>query len=182
LFLFVTFLKMGAFMFGGGYAMIPVVRRDLCENTHLLSDEDFVDALSVIQASPGPVAINLATVCGNRIGGVEGAFWAALGAALPSYVFMLAAGMALAGLAGSVVLKAAFAGLRPAVLALIASSMWALRKSCLKGSGDIVLAVLGLISLVVLKVHPGIVVFAAAVGGLLVPHFGIGGNGGGASR
>jgi len=164
--LFWTFLKVGAFTFGGGYAMIPLIRQELCANIRLMSDDDFVDALAVVQCSPGALAINTAVFVGQKLAGTLGALAATLGAALPSFVILLVIAMALGRVTEVQVLERIFAGVRPAVVALIASAALKLSRSAIRGRLDLTIAAVGLVALSILHVHPALVISGAILSGL----------------
>jgi len=164
--LFRTFLKVGAFTFGGGYAMIPLIRQELCANIRLMGDDDFVDALAVVQCSPGAVAINTAVFVGQKLAGTPGALAATLGAALPSFVILLVIAMALGHVTEVQVLERIFAGVRPAVVALIVSAALKLSRSAVKSRLDLMVTAIGLIALSVLHVHPALVISGAILSGL----------------
>ncbi|MDP2859711.1 MAG: chromate transporter [Bacillota bacterium] len=164
--LFWTFLKVGAFTFGGGYAMIPLIRQELCANVRLMGDDDFVDALAVVQCSPGAVAINTAVFVGQKLAGTPGALAAAAGAALPSFVILLAIAMVLGRVTQVQLLERIFTGVRPAVVALIASAALKLSRSAIKSRLDLVVAAIGLIALSVLHAHPAVVIIGAILAGL----------------
>ncbi|HPP32309.1 MAG TPA: chromate transporter, partial [Soehngenia sp.] len=87
--LFITFFKIGAFTFGGGYAMIPIMEREIVENKKLIDDEEFTDMLALAQASPGPVAVNTSIFIGYKIKGLMGALSSLLGTVLPSFLIIL---------------------------------------------------------------------------------------------
>ncbi len=164
--LFWTFLKVGAFTFGGGYAMIPLIRQELVSVRRLMSDDDFVDALAVVQCSPGAVAINTAVFVGQKLAGLPGALSATLGASIPSFVILLIIAMALGRVATGKTLEAIFAGVRPAVVALIATAALKLTRTAIRNLADLGVAVAGLLALSVLHAHPAIVIVAAIVTGL----------------
>ena len=87
--LFITFFKIGATTFGGGYAMIPVIRQEMVSAKNWLTNEEFVDVLAVAQSSPGAVAINSAVFIGYKLAGIPGSFSALLGVVLPSFLIIL---------------------------------------------------------------------------------------------
>ena len=84
--LFVSFFKIGAFTFGGGYAMIPLIQRETVENHHWITDDDILDMLAIAESTPGVVAVNSATFVGYRVAGFWGALIATFGVALPSFI------------------------------------------------------------------------------------------------
>ena len=76
--LFVTFMKIGAFTFGGGYAMIPLIQREVCDNKKWMKEQDILEIVAIAESTPGPIAINAATFVGSRTGGAVGACLATL--------------------------------------------------------------------------------------------------------
>ena len=87
--LFLTFMKIGAFTFGGGYAMIPLIQREVCDDKHWLNEDDILEVVAIAESTPGPVAINAATFVGSRTAGTLGAVCATLGVVLPSFLIIL---------------------------------------------------------------------------------------------
>ncbi len=146
--------------------MIPLIRQELVSGRRLMNDDDFVDALAVVQCSPGAVAINTAVFVGQKLAGIPGALSATLGASIPSFIILLIIAMALGRAAPGKTLEAIFAGVRPAVVALIASAAVRLSRTAIRNSVDLGVAVAGLLALSVLRVHPAIVITAAIVAGL----------------
>lgn len=86
--LFITFFKIGAFTFGGGYAMIPLIQREMVENHGWLKDDEILNMLAIAESTPGPISINSATFVGYRVGGILGAILATLGTILPSVIII----------------------------------------------------------------------------------------------
>ena len=117
--LFLTFLKIGAFTFGGGYAMLPLVEQEVYQNGWM-SMEKLVDFVAVSESTPGPFAVNVSTYVGMQTGGVLGAFFATLGVILPSFVIILIIARFLSQFQGNHFVEGAMAGLKPAVVGLIA--------------------------------------------------------------
>lgn len=115
--LFFIFSKIGLFTLGGGYAMIPLMEKELTDRW--LSKEDFLDALALAQTAPGIMAVNMAILSGYKIKGVRGSVWAALGAVLPSFIIILLLALFFANYQNNPVVRRIFMGVRPAVIALI---------------------------------------------------------------
>lgn len=86
--LFLTFMKIGAFTFGGGYAMIPLIKREVCDNKQWLNEDDILEVVAIAESTPRPVAINAATFVGSRTAGMLGAVCATLGVVLPSFLII----------------------------------------------------------------------------------------------
>ena len=87
--LFLVFFKIGAFTFGGGYAMLPLIQREVTEKQKWLSEEEILDIFAISQSIPGVISINSAIFIGRRVAGVGGAIFSALGIILPSFVIIL---------------------------------------------------------------------------------------------
>lgn len=119
--LFNTFLKIGAFTFGGGWAMISIIEREIVDRHHWIEREDFLDLLAVAQSLPGILAVNIATAVGDKIRGAKGSMVAALGTILPSFIIILTIAIFLTPdlIKNNVVISSIFMGIRPAVVALI---------------------------------------------------------------
>ena len=128
--LFWTFLKIGAFTFGGGYAMIPLIQREVAENHKWLDDDDIMSVIAISESTPGPIAINMATFVGYRTAGVLGSTFATLGVVLPSFVIILLVSGVLREFYHLDAVRYAFEGIRAGVLALIFKALWALYKKC----------------------------------------------------
>ena len=119
--LFITFFKIGLFTFGGGWAMISIIQREIVENHRWIAKEDFLDLLAVAQSMPGILAVNISTVVGDRLRGLKGSLAAALGTILPSFIIILLIALYLTpdAIKQNEVLTRIFKGIRPAVVALI---------------------------------------------------------------
>lgn len=120
--LFISFLKIGAFSFGGGYAMLPLIRKEIIDVRGWLSLTEFIDILAVVEMTPGPVAINSATFLGYRVGGVLGSIVATTAVVLPSFVIILIIAHFLSKFRESPLVEWAFIGIRPVILGLVASA------------------------------------------------------------
>lgn len=116
--LFLTFLKIGAVSFGGGYAMIPLIQDEVITNGWL-SSEQILNFIAVSESTPGPIAINMATFVGSSQGGILGAMCATLGVVLPSFIIILIVASVIKGLLKFTGVKAFIDGIRPVVIGLI---------------------------------------------------------------
>ncbi|MBO7608792.1 MAG: chromate transporter [Muribaculaceae bacterium] len=119
--LFITFFKIGLFTFGGGWAMIAIIQREIVENHKWIEKDDFLDLLAVAQSMPGILAVNISTVVGNHLRGLRGSIAAALGTILPSFLIILAIAIYLTPdvIKNNEIVSRIFKGIRPAVVALI---------------------------------------------------------------
>ena len=116
--LFLTFLKIGAVSFGGGYGMISLIRDD-CLSNAWLTEEELLNFIAVAESTPGPIAVNMATFVGSSQGGILGAFLATLGVVLPSFAIIILIASVFTRLLKYAGVKATLGGIRPAIIALI---------------------------------------------------------------
>lgn len=117
--LFTTFLRIGSFTFGGGYAMLPLIERDVVDRHKWLSHEEFIDLFAVAQSLPGVFAVNISIFVGYRLAGKRGGTIAALGTILPSFVIILLLAFTFESAKSNPHIAAIMQGIRPAVVALI---------------------------------------------------------------
>lgn len=134
--LFLTFLKIGAVAFGGGYVMIPLMR-DECLANGWLTDAELLDFIAVSESTPGPIAVNMATFVGSSQAGILGALVATLGVVLPSFLLILLVAAALRQLLRYRGVRAVLSGVRPVVVALILSTALTMFLSLTFGVGGI---------------------------------------------
>lgn len=126
--LFLTYFKIGTFTLGGGYAMLPLIQREIVERKHWISEEEFVNMIALAQAAPGLIAVNSAIFIGWRCGGWKGVLGAVLGAVLPSFVIILTIAMIFSEWKNHPAVEAIFKGIRPAVVALIVAPLVGMAK------------------------------------------------------
>ena len=126
--LFISFLKIGAFTFGGGYAMVPLIEREVIDNRGWVQREDFLDLLTIAQSAPGPIALNTAVFVGYRIAGIWGALSSLLGIVIPSFAIILLVAIFFADIRDNKIVDSAFKAMRPAVVALIVAPIVGLSK------------------------------------------------------
>ena len=123
-----SFLKIGAFTFGGGYAMIPIIQYEVVNRRGWLSEKEFVELLTIAQAAPGPISLNTAVFVGYKCRGYKGALAAIMGVVIPSFVIILLVAMFFHTMRDNRWVDAAFKGMRPAVVALIVAPIVGLTK------------------------------------------------------
>lgn len=127
--LFLSFLRIGAFSFGGGYAMLPLIRREVTDRHGWVSDADFLELLTLAQSAPGPVSLNVAVFVGYSQRGYAGAVASVAGVVLPAFaVILLVAMFFSAGAHDNPVVEAVFRGMRPAVVALMVAPLLGLSR------------------------------------------------------
>ena len=130
--LFLTFLKIGAFTFGGGYAMIPLIQKETVEKKKWIQDEEILEIVAIAESTPGPIAINAATFVGYRIAGFWGAFVSTIGVVLPSFLLIIGISYVLRQFSDAAAVQYAFEGIRAGVLALIGKALWSMYRQCNK--------------------------------------------------
>ena len=121
--LFLVFFKIGAFTFGGGYAMIPLIRNEVVKKKRWLNDNEFMDMLAIAQSIPGPIALNTALFVGNKRLGFKGSLFSAAGIILPSFIIILLIAILFSQFSDNPIVERIFKGIRPAVVALIAAPL-----------------------------------------------------------
>ena len=134
--LFLTFAKVGVCTFGGGYAMLPILQREVVEKKGWATDEELTDYFAIGQCTPGVIAVNTATFIGSKLKGVPGGIFTTLGVVFPSIVIITLIAAFLSNFADIPVVQHALAGVNACVVALIASSVIKLGKSTLKNKSS----------------------------------------------
>ena len=166
--LFRSFFRVGILTFGGGYAMLPILRREVVENHPWCTDEELADYYAVGQCTPGIIAVNTATFVGQKLAGTPGALLATYSLTLPSFIIILIIAAVLQNFADLPIVKNAFAGIRVAVVALVLNAVLKLLKTAVvdKLTLGIFLAVFLLAS--IFSVSPVVYVLAAGLLGIAV--------------
>lgn len=166
--IFKTFFKIGAFTIGGGYAMIPIIQKEVVDNKNWMKNEEFLDSIAVTNSLPGPLAINTATFVGYKTAGVKGAIAAALGAVMPSFLIILTIALFFSNFSNNEILEQIFAGVRPAVVALIAYALVKLAKSAGITKINIAIGIVALAAILLVNLHPIFVVILSAIAGIFI--------------
>ncbi len=130
--LFLTFFKIGAFTFGGGYAMIPLIQKEVVDNHKWVTADDILEVIAIAESTPGPIAINAATFVGYKFGGFFGAFMATLGVVTPSFCIIVLLSSVISRFQDYKVVQYAFFGIRAGVLALIVKALINMYRKCPK--------------------------------------------------
>ncbi|MCG9479533.1 MAG: chromate transporter [Actinomycetia bacterium] len=152
--LFLIFLKIGAFTFGGGFAMIPLIEREVVEKKCWIDYEDMCDILAISQSFPGAVAINSATIVGYRVAGYWGSVLATLGVVLPSFAIMTLVAAFFTYFINLGAVQAALKGIGACVVALLIVAAIRVGKSAMKGIISVVISVAALALILWLDIHP----------------------------
>lgn len=164
---FLTFFKIGAFTFGGGYAMIPLIQKEVVEKHKWATDDDILEIIAIAESTPGPIAINSATFVGYRAAGFWGSFCATLGVVLPSFVIILAISYVLKEFQDIQAVQYAFNGIRAGVLALVIKALWTMYKKVPKNPVAYIVMAAAFVLTAFLDVDVLLVIIGCAVFGLI---------------
>lgn len=178
--LFFTFFKVGAFTFGGGYAMIPLIQAEVLGKAWV-EPEMIVDFIAVSESTPGPFALNIATFVGTKLAGIPGAICATLGVVLPSFIIILIVAHFFDKFRKSKIVEGCMSGLRPAVVGLISAAVLSVAKTAFFPGGfsvSILREFSFICSIVIFaicafftfkkKTHPILIILLSAVLGIIV--------------
>jgi chromate transporter len=165
--LFYSFFKIGTFTLGGGYAMIPLMEKELVDRHQWLTNEEFMDIISLSQTMPGIFAANMATHVGWRLRGIPGAIFSVLGNILMPIVIILALAAGLYFLQGNEVVEAIFKGVRPVVVALIAAPVFRMAKTAHITRYNFWIPVVAALLIWLLKVSPIWVILVSGISGFV---------------
>ena len=128
LILFLTFMKIGALTFGGGYAMIPIIEEEVTKKRKWISEIEIMDILAISESTPGPIAVNTATYVGYKVAGIVGGIVATIGLTIPSFVIIFVISFFYQDFMKWPVIAAMFKGLKVGVIILLFSAVLRLRK------------------------------------------------------
>lgn len=165
--LFFTFCRIGGLTFGGGYAMLPMIQKEIVEEKKWATEEEVLDYYAVGQCTPGIIAVNTATFIGYKVQGIIGAIVATLGVVFPSLIIITIIAALLKNFASYAIIQHAFSGIRVVVIALIISAILKLAKTSIKNSITLIIAILAFISVAFVNLSPIYIVVAAACVGLI---------------
>lgn len=174
--LFLSFAKVGVMTFGGGYAMIPILEREIVENRKWASSEELMDYYAVGQCTPGVIAVNTATFIGYKIAGVPGGIAATLGVVFPSVVIICIIAGILTNFADIPAVKSAFAAIRVCVCVLIFNAVVKLWKGAVKDKAGLVLFLIVFVLSLFFDISPVVFVLFCALAGLVLTRTGVRGK------
>ena len=176
--LFLIFFKIGAFTFGGGYAMLPLIQQEVLSQGWM-DLEQLVNFIAVSESTPGPLAVNLSTYIGAETGGLLGSFCATVGVVLPSFVIILLVAKFYQAFQTNTLVKGCMNGLRPTVVGMIGASLLSVGTSAFPAAGGVMQWVLAAVLLAAIlaahwkKVHPILLIVGSAVVGIAAGYAGL---------
>lgn len=174
--LFLAFAKVGVLTFGGGYAMIPLLEREIVDRHGWATNEELMDYYAVGQCTPGIIAVNTATFVGYKIAGNLGGTIASLGVVFPSFVIITVIAGILQNFADIPAVKSAFAGIRVCVCVLIFNSVVKLWKGAIKDKAALALCLAVFVLSVFFSISPVVFVVLCAAAGILLTKMGVRGK------
>lgn len=164
--LFITFIKIGAFTFGGGYAMVPLIQRETVEKKKWINDDDILEIVAIAESTPGPIAVNSATFVGYKTAGVLGAAAATIGVVLPSFTIIYFISFVIDKFENNTAVKYAFSGIRAGVFALIIKALWTMSKKSAKNIISFIITAFAFI-FAALNINVIYIILACAVTGIV---------------
>ena len=176
--LFLIFFKIGAFTFGGGYAMLPLIQQEVLSH-NWMDLEQLVNFVAVSESTPGPLAVNLASFVGAETGGLLGAGCATIGVVLPSFLIILLVAKFYQAFRTNTLVKGCMNGLRPTVVGMIGASLLSVGASAFPAAGGVMQWVLAAVLLAAIlaahwkKVHPILLIVGSAVVGIAAGYAGL---------
>ena len=176
--LFLIFFKIGAFTFGGGYAMLPLIQQEVLSH-NWMDLEQLVNFVAVSESTPGPLAVNLASFVGAETGGLLGAGCATIGVVLPSFLIIRLVAKFYQAFRTNTLVKGCMNGLRPTVVGMIGASLLSVAGSAFSLSAGVVPLALAVVLLAVIlfahwkKVHPILLIVGSAVVGIAAGYAGL---------
>ena len=164
----ISFLKIGAFSFGGGYAVVAFIQREIIENHGWISGEDFVNIVAIAEMTPGPIAVNSSTFVGYTLAGILGGIACSLSTLAIPFLLSLIVAVYFSKFKDNVYLKSALNGIRPAVIGLIAASCLSVGQVSFDGLHSVIFFVVALVMVWKCKINPIIaLITCGALGAVL---------------
>ncbi len=165
--MFITFFKIGAFTLGGGYAMLPIIQKEVVEKKKWIGETEFLDMVAISQSAPGPLAVNISAFVGQKMKGLMGLITSTLGAILPSFIIIILVASVFLGIENSPVVQRVFQGIRPAVVALIAVPVISMGKTAKVNKKNFIIPLSAAVLVAIFKITPIYVILGAAAIGIL---------------
>ena len=164
--MFLIFFKIGTFTIGGGYAMVPLIEKEVVDKKEWISRDDFLEMLALAQSAPGPIAVDVAVFVGYKVAGIAGSIAAVFGAIFTAFATLLLVAMYFTGMQDNPIVESVFKGIRPAVVALIAAPVIRMGKSAKINKKTIIIPIATVILVAFLNVNPIYVIIGSALVGI----------------
>lgn len=164
--MFWIFFRIGAFTFGGGFAMIPLIEKEIVDKQGWVDEEEIIDVFALAQSVPGAIGINASTFVGYKVAGFSGAIIATLGMVIPSFITITLIASVFTKFQDALIVQAALKGIRATVVALIGIAAVKMGKAAIKDRISLAIAIVGLILLLVFNVQAIYIIMISALMGL----------------
>lgn len=171
--LFIAFARVGVLTFGGGYAMLPNLQREIVEKNNWATDEELMDYYAIGQCTPGVIAVNTATFIGQKNKGIIGGIMATLGVVMPSLIIITAIAAFISNFSDLAIVKNAFAGVRVCVCVLIFNAVVKLWKSSVVDKATMITFIGVFLGSVLTDLSPILFVLITAVSGIIIKNLGV---------
>ena len=165
--LFLIFCRIGGFTFGGGYAMLPIIQKEIVEKRNWATDEEVIDYYAIGQCTPGIIAINTATFIGYNRKGIAGAISATTGMVFPSIIIITAIAKFFQHFQDYEIVQSAFGGIRVVVVALIVNTVINMYKKSVKDYTGTIIFLLAFIAIGFMKISPILIIILSALIGIV---------------
>lgn len=165
--LFLIFCRIGGFTFGGGYAMLPIIQKEIVEKRNWATDEEIIDYYAIGQCTPGIIAINTATFIGYKKKGIFGAIFATTGMVFPSIIIITAIGKFFQHFQDYEIIQNAFGGIRVVVVALIVNTVINMYKKSVNDNTGTIIFLISFIAIGFMKISPILIIIVSALIGII---------------
>lgn len=166
--LFITWFKIGLFTFGGGYAMLPLIEKEVIDKKGWADQQEILDIFALSQSIPGAIAINSAIFLGQRLGGVGGAIVSALGVVLPSVLVILSIAIFFVSFLENYIVMKAFSGIRAAIIGLVAAAALNIALSSAKNAPAVIIVVVSSLVNLFTDINAALVILLGAFSGIII--------------
>lgn len=171
--LFIAFARVGALTFGGGYAMLPILQREIVEKNNWATDEELMDYYAIGQCTPGVIAVNTATFIGQKNKGIIGGIMATLGVVMPSLIIITAIAAFISNFSDLAIVKNAFAGVRVCVCVLIFNAVVKLWKSSVVDKATMIIFIGVFLGSSLTDLSPILFIVISAIAGIIIKNLGV---------
>lgn len=171
--LFIAFAKVGVLTFGGGYAMLPILQREIVEKNNWAEDDELMDYYAIGQCTPGVIAVNTATFIGQKNKGLLGGIMATLGVVTPSLIIITAIAAFISNFSDLAIVKNAFAGVRVCVCVLILNAVMKLWKSSVVDKATLIIFIGVFLGSVLTDLSPILFIVITAIVGIVIKNLGV---------
>ena len=171
--LFIAFARVGVLTFGGGYAMLPILQREIVEKNNWATDEELMDYYAIGQCTPGVIAVNTATFIGQKNKGIIGGIMATLGVVMPSLIIITAIAAFISNFSDLAIVKNAFAGVRVCVCVLIFNAVVKLWKSSVVDKATMIIFIGVFLGSVLTDLSPILFIVISAIAGIIIKNLGV---------